>query len=367
MESMRITALVPTHHLPEESMAWISEARNVFDEVIVLIDQKNAAPGTVARAEKVATEVALNDNDLWNDPDRFSLLARCNADWVFMLEYDEQLSPEWQQNEWRQILETTHFTHFWIPRRWIVPGNKYLHADPWWPDFQLRLFRNDVGGVAFPSKLHDTIYVPGPGACLKSLCIHHHVLWLSSRKMREDKVRYYEQLRPGGALSHYYLYEDYAAPLAPLPAPVTLDVSQEVVRMEALFPEEISMISLEVTGVPPEADSSAMFWLQARVTNDLDRGLYAVTPHPVRLAYHWLERSTRAMVVFEGVRSGLFPGLDAKAAAQYAMTILAPDQPGEYILQTTMVQEGVCWFENVRPDIIQEFGVSIRAGTPRKS
>src|SRR3954449_8473909 len=141
---MRITALVPTHHLPEESMAWITEARNIFDEVIVLIDQKNATPGTVDRAEIVATTVTQNNSDLWHDPDRFSFLAARNTDWIFILEYDEQLSPEWQQASWRRILETTDFTHFWCPRRWIVPGNKYLRADPWWPDFQLRLFRNNL-------------------------------------------------------------------------------------------------------------------------------------------------------------------------------------------------------------------------------
>ena len=44
------------------------------------------------------------------------------------------------------------------------------------------------------------------------------------------------------------------------------------------------------------------------------------------------------------------------------MEIVAPDQPGEYILQTTMVQEGVRWFEEVRPGIVQEFGVSVLAG-----
>src|SRR3954453_22745536 len=83
-EGMRVTALVPTHHLPEESMAWITEARNIFDEVIVLIDQKNATPGTVDRAEIVATTVTRNNSDLWHDPDRFSFLAARNADWIFI-------------------------------------------------------------------------------------------------------------------------------------------------------------------------------------------------------------------------------------------------------------------------------------------
>lgn len=262
----------------------------------------------------------------------------------------------------RRLLETTDLTHFWVPRRWIVSGQKYVRAEPWWPDLQLRLVRSNIPGTTFPSRLHDTTYVPGAGACFRNLALHHHVFDLCSRVVREERVRYYEQLRPGGALGHYYLYEDYAAPQALLPKPATLDISQEVIRMEALLRDEASKISLEVSGVPTEVKTSAMFWIRARVTNSLDRAIHPAAPHPVRIAYHWLAKSTRKMVVFEGIRSGPFPGLEAKATEEYDMTILAPDQPGEYILQTTIVQEGVDWFENIRSNIMQEFDVSVLAG-----
>jgi hypothetical protein len=87
----------------------------------------------------------------------------------------------------------------------------------------------------------------------------------------------------------------------------------------------------------------------------------------VRLAYHWIEKTTRQMVVFEGNRSGFFPGLDANATKHYPMMIIAPSQPGEYILQTTMVQDGICWFEDIRPGIVQEFAVTVIAGANHDS
>jgi hypothetical protein len=71
--------------------------------------------------------------------------------------------------------------------------------------------------------------------------------------------------------------------------------------------------------------------------------------------------ATRQMVVFDGIRSGLFPGLRANATGLYPMTIIAPNKPGEYILQTTMVQDGACWFEQIRPGMVQEFAVSVTA------
>jgi hypothetical protein len=358
---MRITALVPTHHLPEESMAWMTEARNIFDEVIVLIDQKRATPGTVARAEKVATSVVRNNRDNWYDPDPFPLLAGCNGDWVFILDYDEQLSSEWQQDVWRQILETTNLTHFWCPRRWIVAGQQYIRAEPWWPDFQLRLFRNNLKGTTFPTKLHDTIYVPGLSACFRNLAIHHHVLWLCSRATRENRIRYYEQLRPGGALGHYYLYEDYRPPEASLPKPRTLNIDKEVCSMDKLKPADAAKLSLTVTGVPEALRTSEMFWLDAEVTNATSKLVCACPPFPVRLSYHWLHKRTGQMAIFDGNRSGLFPGLPANASMKYPMSILVPKEPGQYILQITMVQENVRWFESIRPEILQEFVVSVTA------
>jgi hypothetical protein len=65
------------------------------------------------------------------------------------------------------------------------------------------------------------------------------------------------------------------------------------------------------------------------------------------------------MVVFDGTRSGLFPALDPHATQSYPMKIVAPSDPGEYILQTTIVQDGVCWFEDIRPGILQEFFVTV--------
>jgi hypothetical protein len=363
---MRVAAFLPTHDLAEEAMPWMDEVRKVFDDLVIFVDEKRVTPGTMKRASKLATRLYQYKADTWYQWDLAAMVRQCESDWVFLIERDEQLSPEWRDGAWRRLLENTDITHFWIPRRWNVSGNKFLPVEPWWPDFQLRLFRSNTPGTTFPDRLHDTIYVPGPGARLRSLALNHHVLWLCPRHVREERMQYYEQLRPGGALGHYYLYENYRVPEVPLPAGAAVDLTREVIRMERLTPEEILKISLEVSAVPREIGASEMFWPCARVTNHLDRAICNAPPHPVRLGYHWLEKSARQMVLFEGARSGLFPGTEANDVEQHEMTILAPEQPGEYILQTTMVQEGVNWFEDVRPDILQEFDVSVTGGAGRQ-
>jgi glycosyltransferase involved in cell wall biosynthesis len=134
----------------------------------------------------------------------------------------------------------------------------------------------------------------------------------------------------------------------------------DLIRMDKLSAEDVAAIALEVTGAPPrEVNASATFKLKARVTNASDKVLYSVPPCPVRLAYHWIEQTTRQMVVLDGNRSALFPGANPNTSESYPVTVLAPAEAGEYVLQITMVQEGVCWFESIRPEILQEFAVFV--------
>lgn len=357
--TVRITALMATHDVPEESMPWMEEIRNIFDGLVIFIDEKRVTPGTVTRAEKIASRVLYHKAETWYEWDQGAMARACESDWVFIIERDEQLSPEWQQTQWRQIVETTQFTHFWVPRRWTVPGNRYISDNPWWPDFQLRLLRNNVPGTTFPTTLHDAIHVPGPSACLRDLTIYHHVLWLCSRTTREDRVKYYEQLRPGGGMGHYYLYEDYAPSQAPLPKPVILDINRAIIRMDTLAPGEILKISPRVRSVPQKVSVSEMFWLDVQLTNATNESIYSSPPFPVRFSYHWIQAVTRSMVVFDGERSGVFPCAPANTTTHWKMAVIAPGEPGEYILQTTMVQDGVRWFEQVQPEALQEFAVCV--------
>ena len=53
------------------------------------------------------------------------------------------------------------------------------------------------------------------------------------------------------------------------------------------------------------------------------------------------------MFMWDGYRSGLCRGAPANTTIRGTMPVLAPSKAGQYILQTTMVQERVCWFEQL--------------------
>jgi hypothetical protein len=187
---------------------------------------------------------------------------------------------------------------------------------------------------------------------------HHQVAVKKSDTVPQLALDFFETIRTASTS------REISGKLAPLVAEFIrgreLFVSRTT-RTQKLSPENVAKITLEVSEPPREVGVSARFWLDARVANETDEPLFSASPFPVRLTYHWLEKTTRQVAVFEGRRSGLFPGLDPHATQSYPMKIAAPSEPGEYILQTTIVQDGVCWFEDVRPGIVREFPVSVTA------
>lgn len=66
---------------------------------------------------------------------------------------------------------------------------------------------------------------------------------------------------------------------------------------------------------------------------------------PVNFSYHWLD-SKGKIVVHEGERTLLPENLAPQESAELNTVIKAPDHPGKYSLNLTMVQEYVGWFEN---------------------
>ena len=65
--------------------------------------------------------------------------------------------------------------------------------------------------------------------------------------------------------------------------------------------------------------------------------------HAVNLAYHWLDKKGQ-MVVFDGERTPLPYDLKPGESVTLKATVHPPELPGAYILEITLVQEGVAWF-----------------------
>jgi hypothetical protein len=63
----------------------------------------------------------------------------------------------------------------------------------------------------------------------------------------------------------------------------------------------------------------------------------------VHLTYHWLDQKGQ-VVVFDGLRTPFPRDLNPGEGVKLNAFIRAPEQPGRYTLEITLVQEAVAWF-----------------------
>ena len=210
----------------------------------------------------------------------------------------------------------------------------------------MRLFRNVPDQIQFPTRLHENPTVIGSAGALRTLAIHHHDLRLASRLEREAKVAGYEKDHPGPSLAYYYLYEDFAPPELPLPAPAVFDPQDELLQMQRLETHDTADLRIELVDDPPSTLRPAeLFWIKVRVYSASSRPIGWGMPAPVNLSYHWLDPHSEQPIVFDGHRTALFPPVLAGSNATYRTLTFAPTIHGEFILRLTLVQEGVRWLD----------------------
>ncbi len=66
--------------------------------------------------------------------------------------------------------------------------------------------------------------------------------------------------------------------------------------------------------------------------------------HSVQMSYHWLDLE-KNMLIFEGLRTSFPKTIVPGAQHTVDLRVEAPPQLGRYILQVTMIKNGVDWFE----------------------
>ncbi len=132
--------------------------------------------------------------------------------------------------------------------------------------------------------------------------------------------------------------------------------------MEAMPGEQAAKVEWRLADCPTQMVAGKEFTVGVRLTNQSALGLNSYPPYPVSLSYHWKDAQTRQTLVQDGLRSPLITAVDPGTDQTYEATVLAPAQAGEYLLEMTLIQENVRWFEEVRADLL--LGRLVRAVRP---
>jgi hypothetical protein len=184
------------------------QASGFADEIVVCVDRRST-DSSVAVARQFTSNVNILDADAPSVDWAYGRVAEsCKGDFVLYLDDDELLGGDWDRDRFQRWVAYNGLTHFWIPRRWIVPGERFIAEPPWHPDLQMRLFRNDSRLITWPTQIHERVEVQGGSVVWPDGWIEHRNLVMTTREEREEKCRRYRSERPDHHLSEMYLYED---------------------------------------------------------------------------------------------------------------------------------------------------------------
>ncbi len=219
MSGQKLSTCIITMNSEHRIVPLLKYIRAFSDEIVVGVDGKTM-DNTLAVCEGLADELFVIENEaLTCNSGLEALVSRCHGDWVLRLDDDEFPEPHFMRIR-HGLMASRRYTHYKFPRMHLA------HADPetrdltWindgylYPDFQMRLFRNDPELLSFPGAVgHSSIQCEGLRGKVNTVNLVHLNMAVNPRFKREEKLEKYIARLDGGWVhpvnEHALLFEDF--------------------------------------------------------------------------------------------------------------------------------------------------------------
>jgi hypothetical protein len=360
-----------TNHPGPLVRASLSSLSAVADQIVVGADERVPHADIVeyaAVADVMVTYPFTGPNQA-----RRWLADRCQTDWILFLDGDETPSAQLLERL-PDLIRDRLIAGYWFPRRWAYPdANRYLAEQPWSPDHQLRLVRND-DRLWFPALKHTGAVTTGPTKREDAPILHLDLL-LNDVAARRRKVALYESQSFGhmtlGTPTNAAVYLPEQRPDAataalppedatmvgralaatpsgrrwrrtPISARATVDDIRRTLPWER-FADDDARATIAVVGpVESSPPANARFVVPVEVTNHGRRTWPRGWDSPIKISYHW--RRDGVDIVTDGERTALPHPLRPGDSANLDMLVECPPVAGAMELVPDVVAEGDRWF-----------------------
>lgn len=115
-------------------------------------------------------------------------IAKATSDWILTLATDEILSREAKQSIPR-LVKDKNVDGYWFRRRWYYDKTHYLKHGLFYPDYQLRLFRNKPQ-YRYIHRVHEELTIPKEKTKQVAVDIYHYnslqkyLFWNGQKQLR---------------------------------------------------------------------------------------------------------------------------------------------------------------------------------------
>jgi hypothetical protein len=363
-------------HAPAGRIAAVLEpVRALADEIVIAADARvdeSTLAGYAGLADRVfRIEYQQSERHLaW-------LHAQCSGDWILRLDHDEVASRA-LADRLPELLASRDVQQYWFRRAWLFPdAAQVLDDPPWSVDFNNRLVRNDAT-LQLSALQHSGVHPLDPCEYVEEP-LYHLELLVSDHASRRDKVVSYEVARPhmvapgGGRMNEAFYLPELRESLRTVPVPdedratvqAVLDATGPVepgptgdvtfVPLAAMdwhregrrIPETGYRAAIEPVGAPPVLAPGEGRQVLFRVTNQGSE-LWSWRPDAdpsIRASYRWLHPDG-AVHTPEGIRTRLSRAVKPGDRILVPLEVIAPRDPGRYVLHVDLVHEHVRWFDH---------------------
>jgi hypothetical protein len=350
MGQPRVSVCVTTRNSAGRLENLLSEAASFADQLVVGVDDRST-DGTWEIAQRTADVAYRFEHPGHLAPVRMLPFDYASGDWIFSLDDDEGLEDS-LDGLLPKMLAAEHLTHWWLPRKWIVGREPLVYAsgDLWYPDWQLRLFRNDRSLVWKPPRYHSGYVVMGPGGRECRTAILHYEAQTCTPLERAAKLADYAA---GGGAACEEMYARISESPRQTCAPRTRrgalagrgGRTEPAVRRPALVPLppwHATFLAVEHVG---SASPGEYVVARADVRNTGQLAWHFSNGRwpTLNLSYHVLDSAGNCLV-FDNERAPLPYPVPVGGQASILVPLRAPKTPGTHWLEWDMVSEGECWF-----------------------
>src|SRR5215212_7898500 len=173
---VKLSLCIATKDSAEYIEKLLQVGRSLADEVVVAVDA-SSEDSTERICREYADKVFRVESPGYVERVLAWLNEQCTGDWILRLD-DDELPSEGLVRALSGLLANREYTHYWLPRRWVIGRDqpRWIMQHPWWPDWQLRLFRNIRSLLTFPGDLHTDYTVQGAGGYFSEGTIYHLAL-----------------------------------------------------------------------------------------------------------------------------------------------------------------------------------------------
>ncbi len=159
----------------------LQSVQEIADEIIVLDGGSTDRTQEIARS--FGAKVSLRPYTNMSDQKNYSVSLAAN-DWVFVLDADEELSPELISSvqQWKQ--RPTQFDVYEMARlTWYLGA--WIHHSRWYPDWQPRIYRREK--ARYSGAMHSGLRFTGKPGRLHGDLLHYTIRSFAEHEAKIDR------------------------------------------------------------------------------------------------------------------------------------------------------------------------------------